>query len=316
MDLLTSLQVFVRVAERGSFSRAADELDISRAAASAHLATLEKHYGLRLLHRTTRRVSPTAEGAQLLARASRILADLRDADESLRAVRMQPRGALRVDVPTSFGEHLLLPALPGFLKRYPELELEVRFNDRYVDLVADRVDIALRVGPIRQGGFAARKVAQMRLLTCASPEYLAEYGEPRTPDELRGHRLIGLVSAGTGSPPDWRFPSPYGSRRLGLRWALTFNAAGAVIEAAAEGLGIAQTTDLLSARHVGEGRLTPILGDFSLPGPPLSLVYPSSGHQSPKVRVFSDFAAELLREWGQTVAETFPSEPATSARSR
>jgi LysR family transcriptional regulator for bpeEF and oprC len=309
MDLVASLRVFVRVAERGSFSRAADELNISHASASAHVAALEKHYGIRLLHRTTRRVGLTADGTQLLQRANRILAELHDADESLRGTRLQPRGALRVDLPTAFGE-LLLPALPAFLGRYPDIELEVRFNDRFVDLVADRVDVAMRVGAIRQGGFAARKVAQMRLVTCASPEYLAAHGEPRTPDELRGHRLIGLVSPGTGSPPEWHYPSPFGARRLRLHWRLTFNSAQAVLVAAAAGLGITHSTDLLAARHVREGLLKPILTEYSLPGPALSLVYPSAGHQSPKVRVFSDFAADLLRDWGHTVDAAFPAEPA------
>jgi LysR family transcriptional regulator, regulator for bpeEF and oprC len=315
MDMVASLRVFVRVAERGSFSRAAAELDISPASASAHIAALEKHYGIRLLHRTTRRVGLTADGSELLHRAHRILAELHDADESLRGTRLQPRGALRVDLPTAFSE-LLLPALPAFLARYPEIELEVRFNDRVVDLVADRIDVAMRVGAIRQGGFAARKVAQMRLVTCASPDYLAAHGEPRTPDELRDHRLIGLISPGNGSPPEWHYPSPFGARRLGLHWALTFNSAQAVLAAAAAGLGITHTTDLLAARDVRGGRLRPILADYSLPGPALSLVYPSAGHQSPKVRVFSDFAAELLHEWSHTVAAAFPGGQAPGPRSR
>jgi LysR family transcriptional regulator for bpeEF and oprC len=300
MDQLLAMRVFARVAERGSFGKAADELDISRAAASGHVAALEKHLGVRLLNRTTRRVSLTAEGADYLRRCRRILDEIQDAEETLRGARSRPQGLLRVDVPVAFGRYLLLPALPEFTRRYPAIDLDIRLNDRVVDLVAERVDVALRVGYLQQSGLVARRVAQINLVTCASPTYLADHGEPQTPDDLRQHRLLATTPAGGGTP-DWSYPAPYTSRRLKLHFAMQFNAAEAPVIAAAAGLGITRTVDLLVAEYVSRSELKLILNDFVVPGPQMSLVYPSAGHQSPKVRVFSDFAAELTRRYHDIV---------------
>jgi len=311
MDQLLAMRVFVRVAERGSFARAADELDISRAAASGHVAALEKHLGVRLLNRTTRRVSLTAEGADYLRRTQRILEEIEDAEETLRGARSRPQGRLRVDVPVAFGRYLLLPALPEFTRRYPEIELDVRLNDRVVDLVAERVDVALRVGGLQQSGLVARRVAQMNIVTCASPAYLAEHGEPRTPDDLRSHRLLGMTPA-SGGTPEWSFPPPYTPRRLKLHFAMQFNAAEGPIISAIAGLGIVHTADLMVAEYIARGELKLILGDYIVPGPTMSLVYPSAGHQSPKVRVFSDFAADLLRKWHEVVRGWLGAEPAAA----
>lgn len=300
MDQLLAMRVFNRVAERGSFAQAADQLDISRAAASSHVAALERHLGTRLLNRTTRRVSLTAEGADFLRRSRRILDELNDAEETLRGTRSKPQGRLRVDVPVAFGRYLLLPRLPEFTRRYPDIELDLRLNDRVVDLVAERVDVVLRVGPVRQGGLVTRRVAQINTVTCAAPAYLADRGEPLTPDDLSKHRLLGVTPPGGGSP-DWSFPGPYTSRRLRLHFAMQFNAAEAPVIAAAAGLGIVHTADLLVAEYVARGELRLILERFAGPGPPISLVYPSAGHQSAKVRVFSDFAADLMRRWSEVV---------------
>jgi DNA-binding transcriptional LysR family regulator len=296
MDQLVAMKVFAKVAERGSFAHAADELDISRAAASGHVASLEKHLGVRLLNRTTRRVGLTEDGAEFLRRCRRILDEVQDAEETLRGSRSKPQGLLRVDVPVSFGRYLLLPALPEFTRRYPAIELDVRLNDRVVDLVAERVDVALRVGAIQQTGLVARRVAQVNVVTCASPRYLAERGEPGTPDDLRDHRLLALTPA-SGGAPEWHYPAPYTPRRLKLRFAMHFNSAEGPIVAALAGLGIIHTADLLIAEQVARGDLKLILKDYSVPGPAMSLVYPSAGHQSPKVRVFSDFAAELMKRF-------------------
>jgi LysR family transcriptional regulator, regulator for bpeEF and oprC len=300
MDQLVAMRVFSRVAERGSFGKAADELDISRAAASAHVAALEKHLGVRLLNRTTRKVSLTAEGADYLRRCRRILEEIRDAEETLRESRSKPQGLLRVDVPVAFGRYLLLPALPEFTRRYPAIDLDIRLNDRIVDLVAERVDVAVRVGGLQQSGLVARRVAQVNIVTCAAPTYLADRGEPQTPDDLREHRLLALTPPGGGSP-EWNFPAPYTARRLKLHFAMLFNAAEAPIVAAAAGLGVTHTADLLVAEYVARGELQLILEKFILPGPPISLVYPSAGHQAAKVRVFSDFAADLMRQYHEIV---------------
>lgn len=303
MDQLTAMRVFSRVAERGSFARAADELDLSRAAVSAHVAALEKHLGVRLLHRTTRKVSLTSEGTEFLRRSRQILDDLRDAEEHARDARSKPEGLLRVDVPGAFGRYLLLPALPAFKKQYPAIEMDIRLNDHIVDLVAEQVDVAVRVGHLQQSGLVARRIVQTRFVTCASPAYLEEFGEPDTPDDLRHHRLLGLVNP-LGAPPEWTFPAPYTPKRLNLHFHLQFNAVEAPVIAAASGLGIAHSPDVLFAEFIAGGELALILRDFVAPGPPVSLVFPSAGQQSAKVRAFSDFAAELMRGWSETVQQT------------
>ncbi|HEV7715621.1 MAG TPA: LysR family transcriptional regulator, partial [Steroidobacteraceae bacterium] len=194
MDQLTSMRTFARVAELNSFTRAADGLELSRAVVSTQIADLERHLGVRLFHRTTRRVTLTADGTEYLERCRRILADVEAADEAVKRTRLRPQGRLRVDVPVAFGRHLLMPALPQFTARYPDLSLEVQYNDRVVDLIAEEVDVAVRVGPVGDKNLVARSVCRTRMVTCASAQYLAEHGVPAHPDELITHRLIGLLS--------------------------------------------------------------------------------------------------------------------------
>ena len=293
MDQLLGMRVFSRVAELGSFARAADAMDMSRAMASSHVAQLEKHLGTRLLHRTTRRVSVSPEGAVYLERCNRILTELQAADDELKLARARPQGKLRVDVPIAFGKHLLLPALPRFTARYPEIQLEVRFNDRYVDLAAERVDIACRVGPPRDPDLIARKVTSSRIVTCASPTYLSQFGIPRTPEDLRKHRLIGYLRDAS-RPGDWQFKSGKDIRRLKLPMALSFNTAEPLTLSAMEGQGIVQQVDLLCAKAIADGRLVEILKEYSCEGPAMNIVYPRATQHLAKVRVFAEFAADLL----------------------
>lgn len=293
MDQLLGMRVFARVAELGSFARAADALDISRAMASSHVAQLEKHLGARLLHRTTRRVSVSPEGAAYLERCKRILTELQAADDELKLARARPQGRLRVDVPVAFGKHLLLPALPRFTARYPEIALEVRFNDRYVDLAREGVDLACRVGPPRDPDLIAKKVTTSRIVNCASPRYLSEHGIPRAPEDLRKHRLIGYLRD-SARPGEWQFKSGKGIRRLKLPMALAFNTAEPLTLSAMEGQGIVQQVDLLVAKAIADGRLVEILREYSCEGPVMNIVYPRATQHLAKVRVFAEFAADLL----------------------
>ncbi len=301
MDRFEQLRTFVRVADLGSFSRAADDLERSRALVSQQVAALERRLGARLLNRTTRRVGLTGEGVEYLDRARRILAELEAADESIMLTRERPQGRLRVDVPTAFGRHLLIPALPAFTRQYPQLSLEVQLNNRVADLVADQVDVALRVGKVGQAGLVARRIATMRLITCASPGYLAKAGVPRTIEELRGHRCIGGLSPQNGRLRDWTFRK--GSSRLRFRpsCALSFNLPEAVISAGIADGGVLQTVDLLVAAAIASGRLRQVLPEHATEGPPISVVHMQSSRQSAKVRVFADFAARLLRDWSQRI---------------
>src|ERR1700733_3806994 len=199
------MRSFVRVADLHSFTRAADALGLSRAVVSTHVAELEKHLRCQLFHRTTRRVGLTSDGAEYLARCQRVLAELDAADEALRRTRLSIQGRLRVDVPVVFGRALLIPALPQFTARYPQLQLEVQFNDRIVDLIAEEIDVVVRAGPVREPHLIARRIVTSRLIICASPHYLREHGTPKAPDELRSHRLVAHLGADNHRARRWLF---------------------------------------------------------------------------------------------------------------
>ena len=297
MDQLQAMRVFSRVAELGSFARAAGTLDLSRAMASAYVAQLEKHLGTRLLHRTTRKVSVSPQGAVYLEHCRRILAEIDAADDQLRLARDRPQGRLRVDVPVAFGRYLLLPAIPQFTQRYPEISLEVRFNDHYVDLQSEGVDVALRSGKVRTPELIARRVATTRIVTCASPKYLAHHGIPRTPEELRKHRLIGYLRRDAARPSEWSFTKGKGTASMRLPMAQSFNTVEAVSASALEGQGIAQQVDLLVGGYIADGRLIEVLNEYSCEGPPLSVVYLRATQHLAKVRVFAEFAADLMRNY-------------------
>lgn len=297
MDQLQGMRVFTRVAELGSFARAATTLDLSRAMASSYVAQLEKHLGTRLLHRTTRKVSVSPQGAIYLEHCKRILAEIDAADDQLRLARNRPQGKLRVDVPVAFGKYLLLPAIPMFTQRYPDIALEVRFNDQYVDIAADRVDVALRVGKLNSPDIIAKQVATSRLLTCASPKYLAQHGVPRTPEDLRKHRLIGHLRGNATRPADWQFKEGDGSHSLRLPMALSFNTVDALTSSALDGQGMVQQLDLLVSSYLAEGKLVEVLREHSCEGPPLSVIYPKATQHLAKVRVFAEFAGDLMRNY-------------------
>ena len=309
MDQLVCMRSFVRVADLHSFTRAADALGVSRAVVSTHVAELERHLRCQLFHRTTRRVGLTSDGAEYLARCQRILAELEAADETLRRTRLSPQGRLRVDVPVVFGRALLIPALPKFTARYPDLQLEVQFNDRVIDLIAEEVDLVVRVGAVRAPHLVARRVVTTRLLTCAAPEYLRAHGVPAEPEELRRHKLVGHLAAGSRRAHKWLFQRGTARKQLSLPFNVAFNSVEAQIMAAIRGAGVVQTMDLVVAEALATGRLEVVLRDWSAPGAPISVVCRSALRDSPKIRVFADFATELLLQYRRRVDALLESAP-------
>ncbi len=301
MDQLVCMRSFVRVADLHSFTRAADALGVSRAVVSTHVAELERHLRCQLFHRTTRRVGLTADGAEYLSRCQRILAELEAADEELQRTRVSPAGRLRVDVPVVFGRALLIPALPKFTARYPELQLEVQFNDRVVDLISEEVDVVVRVGAVREPHLVARRVVSTRLLTFASPEYVREHGAPTEPEELNRHRLIGLLTPGKRRAFKWQFQRGALRRQLSPKFNVAFNSVEALIMAAVRGAGIAQAMDLVATEALAAGRLEVMLREWSTPGASISVVSRSALRDSPRIRVFADFAADLLLQYRRRV---------------
>lgn len=303
------MATFVRVAERGSFTRAADDLGISRAQASQQVAALEKRLGVRLFDRTTRKVALSNDGAEYLERSRRILAEVAQADEAMSRTRERPQGRLRVDVPIAFGRNLLIPALPEFLRRYPGLALEVRCNDRVVDLLEEKVDVALRFGPVRDGRLIARPLCTTRWLTCAAPAYLAARGAPRDPADLAGHQCIGYLAGDAGRPREWRFRKGKAHVKQRVACVLAFDSAESVLSAGLAGAGIFQTNQLLAARALHTGALQQVLADYADEGAPASIVYPASARQSAAVRVFGDFMGRLLRDYADRGAGIAAKDP-------
>jgi LysR family transcriptional regulator, regulator for bpeEF and oprC len=214
---------------------------------------------------------------------------------------------LRVDVPVAFGRHLLTPALARFTERYPDLSLEIQYNDRIVDLVEEQLDVVVRVGAVTQANLIARRVCRMRMLTCASPAYLLKHGTPQEPHDLRQHRLIGHLSDRTRRPRKWFFQRGAARQQLSLACAVSFNTAEPTIATAIAGGGIVQSSDVLVAKAIVTGQLEVLLPEWSAEGAAISIVYPAALRNAPKVRVFADFAADLLLKMRQRVDQALAS---------
>ncbi len=293
MDRLLGMRVFVRVVERGSFARAAQDLDLSATQASAHVADLERRLGTKLLNRTTRKVSVTADGRAYYDRAARILRDIEDAENEVSSRQGALRGTLRVDAPPLFARAVLIPALPAFLGAHPGLTLDLRLRDQLSDLVGEGIDCAIRVAKLADSSLVARRLGGTRLVTLAAPEYLASKPAPRTPEELAGHNCIGFRLAHLGAAAPWLF------RRAGERVViepkgnLMCDTGEAHLAAAIAGVGVIQTLSIVTMGLVGSGRLVTLLDDWSSAGPPMSLVYAPGKPVPAKIRAFADFVLSV-----------------------
>ena len=293
MDRIDHLRIFLRIAHCGSFTQAGVQLGIPRASVSLALQQLEARVGVQLLHRTTRLVVPTLEGEAFYGRCLRLIADMDDAEAAFRDV--PPRGPLRIEVHGTLGRHLLFPHLPDFLQRYPEIELEVSEGDRYVDLLREGVDAALRVGTLADSDLAARRLTLLREVTVASPGYVQAYGMPGTIESLeQGHRMVGYRSSATGQLIPLEFQQGAQVRHVPLPVSVRVSGADAFLGAALAGLGIIQAPRYRMDPYIGSGQLVELLPDLPPTPSPLSLVYPRNRTPSPRLRVFIDWVAGVF----------------------
>jgi len=294
MDQLSAIRAFSRVVEKGSFTRAADSLDMPNATLSKLVRELEAHLGVRLLQRTTRRVSVTAEGQAYYERAGRLLRDLEDIDTSFSVARATPRGLLRVDVGGSTARDVLVPALPEFLARYPDIRVELGVSDRPVNLISENVDCVIRGGPLDDSSLVARHLGDAVLMTCASPAYLKAHGVPAYPDELHnGHRLISyLLSNGRAVP--FRFTTEAGRLEIKSVHRLGINESNAHLAAAVAGMGLVQTFGYAAAAALQRGTLTEVLRPWRPAPYPFHVVHPNNRHVTRRLRVFIDWLAEVM----------------------
>src|SRR3990172_1326760 len=295
MDRLQSMDVFRWVVDLGSFSRAADRLDMSRAAVTAHVAALENRLGLHFLNRTTRKLALTDDGAAYLDHVRRVLADVEETEGVLTAGRSLPRGVLRIDLPVAIGRQFVVPALPRFAAQYPDLKVVAILDDRRTDLIETGIDAAVRMGPLEDSSLVARRVYEAGFVVCASPDYLGLQGTPETPADLERHNCLGLYAVSRGQVLDWAFEK--GGERVSFTpgGALSISNAEALLDAAVAGAGIVMLLDMMASRWIASGALRPLLQDWQRGDRyPISVVYPQNRHLSAKVRVFSDFVAGLF----------------------
>jgi LysR family transcriptional regulator for bpeEF and oprC len=296
MDKLRAMEVFVRVVETGGVTRAADSLGVPKATATTLIQRLEAELGVKLLNRTTRRVSVTADGAAYYGRCVSILDEVREAEESLTRQNAVPRGRLRVDMPTLIARSVFVPALPRFFDRYPDIELALACNERRADLIEEGIDCALWSGEIEESSLVARRVGFLYFATCAAPSYLAAHGWPQHPGDLAQHRCINHFSPSTGKLSDWVFSKNGTRMQTSLRGHVALEDENSYVAAAEAGLGIAQVPAFILKEAMERGTLDLVLGDWFPEPAPLYIVYPQNRHLSAKVRAWVDWASELLRD--------------------
>lgn len=291
MEDLSAMAVFARVVEMESFSGAARALGLSKSAVSKRVGRLEDRMGLRLLNRTTRRLSLTEAGAAFYQGCRRVVAEAEAAERAVTRLASAPRGRLKVNAPMSFGVRHLAPALPDFMARYPELNVDLTLNDRVVDLVEEGFDLAIRIARLAESSLIARRLAPNRLVLCAAPSYLAAHGAPRAVEDLKDHACL-LYSYQTAGDA-WRLCGPGGERRLAVTGRLRINNGDALLAAALGGLGVALLPCFICGQDLRAGRLIQVLPAWSGPADTaIAAVYPASRNLSPKVRVFVDFLTE------------------------
>ncbi|WP_394562102.1 LysR substrate-binding domain-containing protein [Aquipseudomonas alcaligenes] len=302
MDRFDAMQAFARVVETGSFTKAADTLHMSKTSVTQLVQQLEARLRVRLLNRTTRKVNVTADGAAYYERVIRLLADMDDAETSLSDASTSPRGRLRVDVPSPFASMILIPALPAFHARYPEIQLDLGVSDRYVDLIGDNVDCVVRGGEITDQSLVARHVGDLRIGIYAAPGYLARVGVPKHPRELAEHQIVSFL--GARSRKAFSGVMQRGDERIALqgRPALAVDDGNAYLTAGLVGLGILWLPEYMAKAHRASGALLPLFEDWQLDSMPLYLAYPPNRHVSAKLRVFIEWIAELMTEHAPRLA--------------
>ncbi|WP_382159391.1 LysR family transcriptional regulator [Hydrogenophaga sp. ANAO-22] len=292
MDRFQEMQVFVRIAERGSFTQAADDLQLPRATVSNLIQRLEARLGVRLLERTTRTVRLTPDGEAYRQRCVGLLADLEEADGLFR--QAVPKGLLRVNLQGTLARRFVVPALPAFLARHPQLELQIGEDDLLVDLVREGVDCVLRAGQLRDSSLVARRVALLPQLTCASASYLAQFGELRTLADLAGHRAVNYLSSATGQALPLEFTVNGEVRTLSLSGPVSVTGADVYAGAAIAGLGLVQVPRYRVADELASGQLREVLVDLPPPPLPVSVLYPQNRQLSVRVRAFAQWLGELF----------------------
>jgi DNA-binding transcriptional LysR family regulator len=291
MDTLAAMKVYCSVVENDSLAGAARTLNISPSVVSKQLSALEDRLGVRLLNRTTRRVSVTEIGTAYYDRCKRIITDVDEAEIAVSRSHSQPRGMLRVTAPSTFAHRHVTAHLPKFIDRYPEVEVQVEVNDRIVDLVDNGIDLAIRIAQLKDSSLIARRLASNHRSIVATPEYLKTWGIPVIPEDLLQHTLITWPPGNLVN--DWHFLIDGKERMIRTKGKISMNSGDSILSTVLAGGGLAMMNSFMTGEHVQGGRLLSVMEDYVSEDIPIYAVYPSSRHLSPKVRVFVDFLLEI-----------------------
>lgn len=295
MDRIDHLRIFVRIAACGSFSQAAEQLALPRATVSLALQQLESRLGVRLLHRTTRRVGLTSDGEALLDRAAALVADMEDIEQLLRPSGKSIGGRLRVDVPSRIARRLMSPALPALLEQHPGLSIELGSNDRMIDLVHEGVDCSLRVGALAASSLVAQEIGAFELINCASPAYLQRHGTPLSPEDLVHHLAVDYVSSTSGRAAPWEWQEGSTMRTRPMKSRVAVNNTETYIACALAGMGLIQVPKFDVQAHLQAGELVEVMPGARPSAMPVHLVYPHRRSPSKRLQVFLIWAESVLR---------------------
>jgi DNA-binding transcriptional LysR family regulator len=294
MDRIDAMRLFTRIVDLGSFTAAAEDAGVPRATATYTLQQLERRLGVRLLHRTTRHVSATLDGQAYYERCQRVLAEVEEAESFLGEASVNPKGKLRVDLQSTMAATFLFPHLGEFCKRYPGIELEIGTGDRLVDLVREGVDCVVRGGEPRDPGLVVRRIASVPQVTCASSDYIAERGKPRTLDQFRQHDAVNFFSTATGKRAPFDFTVDGKTQSVTLKGRVSVTSVDAYVACCLQGLGFIQAPRYHLQKHLDTGALVEVLPKLAPPPFPISVMYPHHRQLTPRVRVFIDWVVERL----------------------
>ena len=292
-DRFSAIEAFLETAKRGSFVQAAQALEVNVSSVSRRVSALERRLGVRLVQRSTRRVSLTQAGQAYFEQGSRLLAQWAQLDEAIGEHEGAPRGLLRVALPNAFGRMVVLPTLPTFLNRYPEIDLDLHFSDAYADLVGQGFDVAVRIGELKDSGLVARKLGVYRRFLCASPAYLERAGTPSRPRDLASHRCLNFSPITTG--PTWQLSGPGGPVMIDLNCRVRANDVEATYVSALHGFGIAVLAGFVAQRAIEEGLLVPVLARWKFSQASIYAVHASAKYLPARVRAFSDHLTEIMK---------------------
>ncbi|HHC2750033.1 TPA: LysR substrate-binding domain-containing protein [Klebsiella pneumoniae] len=296
MDRFDAMRAFARVVEAGSFTKAAQTLHMSKTTVTQLIQQLESRLRVRLLHRTTRKLGVTPDGAVYYERVIRLLADMEDAENSLSSAAMTPRGRLRVDVPSPLARLILVPALPAFHARYPDIQIDMGVSDREVDLIGDNVDCVLRGGQITDQSLIARHVGDLQIGVYVAPSYVERLGAPAHPRELQNtdHCIVGFLSSRTSKIDPLVLCSENERIEITGNYVLAVDDGNAYLEAGLVGLGVIALPNYMAAAHQAVGALIPLFTQWRISPMPLYLAFPPNRHANAKLRVFIDWIVEVM----------------------